>query len=276
MESTKTHGEGEEENMGTKEEREEEGVSRLTRERKEEEEKTLTKEPKQKEEEEEEEEEGGGSGSGSGSGSSPCEGSLAHPLRRRSAYMFYCKDHRESLRQQNPDLKITEILKMLGEGWRGLPIEEKNKYQQLSEEDAKRYENEMSAYNSQLPPAPKGAKKAAKKEKAGKLKTMEVEEINPEKPKKKGKGITSEQAHGIKRPQTAFMYFAQRNRAQIRDENPSMPFSEIAMAIAKKWKDLPEEEKKEFEETAKADVKRYKDEVAAHCGLHDDDSLPAL
>ena len=45
----------------------------------------------------------------------------------RIAHIFYCEDVRPSLKEQHPELGMTELAKLLGEGWQSLVESEKKK-----------------------------------------------------------------------------------------------------------------------------------------------------
>ena len=47
------------------------------------------------------------------------------PKRALAPYMFYCKDQREVLKAQNPDVSFGELGKLLGESWKSLSDKEK-------------------------------------------------------------------------------------------------------------------------------------------------------
>lgn len=42
------------------------------------------------------------------------------PKRPLSAYMLWLNDNRESIKRENPGIKVTEVAKRGGELWRGL------------------------------------------------------------------------------------------------------------------------------------------------------------
>ncbi|BFU23124.1 high mobility group box domain containing protein [Entamoeba histolytica HM-1:IMSS-B] len=62
---------------------------------------------------------------------------LKRPL---SAYFLYSKDVRKSVVEANPTLKNTEIMKIIGEKWKGLSDQEKKKYNDLHDVAKKEYE----------------------------------------------------------------------------------------------------------------------------------------
>ena len=53
------------------------------------------------------------------------KGDSDKPKRAQSSYMLWLADARESIKEENPGISITEILKVAGEKWRGLGPEDK-------------------------------------------------------------------------------------------------------------------------------------------------------
>merc|ERR1712136_361636 len=66
--------------------------------------------------------------------------------RPTSAYFFYAGDVRPGIREENPDMKITEVAKLIGAQWQELDDDEKKPYEEKAAKDKKRYEKEKKAY----------------------------------------------------------------------------------------------------------------------------------
>lgn len=64
----------------------------------------------------------------------------------------------------------------------------------------------------------------------------------------------------VKRPMSAYMYFVQKNRAEIKSQNPEMTFGQLGALVAQKWRALTETDKKLYVDLATADKKRYESE----------------
>ncbi|AGO14268.1 AaceriAFL219Wp [[Ashbya] aceris (nom. inval.)] len=54
------------------------------------------------------------------------------PKRPCTGFILYCNDVRPHVAAENPMLKATEVARVLGERWKTLPFEKKNKYLDLA------------------------------------------------------------------------------------------------------------------------------------------------
>jgi hypothetical protein len=68
------------------------------------------------------------------------------PKRNLSAYFFFMNDQRPKVVKANPDLKVTEVGKKLGELWRAMSDSEKAPYNKKADADKVRYEKQKAAY----------------------------------------------------------------------------------------------------------------------------------
>eukprot|EP00210_Caulerpa_lentillifera_P005835 g5579.t1 len=69
------------------------------------------------------------------------------PKKNLSAYVFFSKYVRSSIKEENPDITFGEVGKVIGEKWKALPAEEKTKYQEMAEKDKIRYTEEKETYD---------------------------------------------------------------------------------------------------------------------------------
>ena len=63
-----------------------------------------------------------------------------------SAFMLWSNHMRPKIRAESPDLKITEISKVLGEKWKEIGEEAKKEWQEKADIDKARYLEEMKTY----------------------------------------------------------------------------------------------------------------------------------
>jgi len=62
--------------------------------------------------------------------------------RAKSCYLFFCDEKRKEVQLANPGKNMGDISKLLGLLWKDVTDEEKQKYNDLHEEDVQRYEDE--------------------------------------------------------------------------------------------------------------------------------------
>jgi len=60
--------------------------------------------------------------------------------------MFFCEEKRADVKDKNPELKITQIAKLLAEQWKSLTDENKKVYIDRAEEDKARYMKEKAKH----------------------------------------------------------------------------------------------------------------------------------
>lgn len=72
------------------------------------------------------------------------------PKKPKTSYMFYCDLHREKVVSSNPGIKLGNVSKKLGQGWKKLSEDQKQKFIKMSESDKERYEQEKEEYNNKL------------------------------------------------------------------------------------------------------------------------------
>ncbi|KAF7731699.1 Non-histone chromosomal protein 6 [Apophysomyces ossiformis] len=77
------------------------------------------------------------------------------------------------------------------------------------------------------------------------------------------KSRPKKESGGPKRGLSAYMFFSQEKRQEVKDENPEATFGQIGKILGEKWKGMTDEQKKPYVEKAEADKKRYEDEKAA-------------
>ena len=82
--------------------------------------------------------------------------------------------------------------------------------------------------------------------------------------KKSEKGVkkSKKDESKVKRPVSAFMYFSQEKRPELKKNNPSMGFGDLGKKLGEMWHALKDEEKKPFLQKAAKDKERYEAEKA--------------
>jgi hypothetical protein len=67
-----------------------------------------------------------------------------------------------------------------------------------------------------------------------------------------------------KRGLSAYMFFANEQRDNVREENPGISFGQVGKILGERWKALNDKQRAPYEAKAAADKKRYEDEKQAY------------
>jgi len=161
------------------------------------------------------------------------------PKRNMSAFFLYSNEHRNRVKQENPNIKFGEVAKVLSTEFRALSAKEKKKWDKLAEKDKQRYTEQMESYE---PPSDSSDSEGGRKKKKKPKK-------DPNKPK---------------RNLSAFFIYSNVVRETVRKENPEAKFGDIARIISRQFKALPAEERMEYDEKAAADKERYRKEMESY------------
>merc|ERR1739848_233592 len=89
-----------------------------------------------------------------------------------TAYFIFMKERRPAVVEANPDLKLTQISKVLGAEWKELDEGEKADYREKAAEDKLRYAEEVEAFKA----AGGNMEKKQRKKKGTRAKKVESED----------------------------------------------------------------------------------------------------
>eukprot|EP00586_Coscinodiscus_wailesii_P005793 CAMPEP_0172483170 /NCGR_PEP_ID=MMETSP1066-20121228/10046_1 /TAXON_ID=671091 /ORGANISM="Coscinodiscus wailesii, Strain CCMP2513" /LENGTH=319 /DNA_ID=CAMNT_0013246883 /DNA_START=249 /DNA_END=1208 /DNA_ORIENTATION=+ len=163
------------------------------------------------------------------------------PKKNWTSFMFFSNAKRAEIKEENPDATFGELSKLIGAEFKALSSEEKSYYIEQADEDKLRYQREMAEYS---PPSSDGdsdsdsdAPKTKKKKK------------DPKAPKKN---------------LSAYNYFFQAKRDEIKEDNPDATFGELSKLISQEFRSLDTMEKIEYEDKAKKDKARYESEMRSY------------
>ena len=70
------------------------------------------------------------------------------PKKPKSGFMCFSQERRKSLKEEQPELSITDASKVIGKEWNELDDEGKAPYKQLAEEDKNRYQKEKADFDA--------------------------------------------------------------------------------------------------------------------------------
>ena len=104
------------------------------------------------------------------------------PKQAKSAYIFFCAEKRQEVKDQNPEMDSKDITRELGKMWGALSEKEKEPFNKLHAEDKARYEKEKEEYKSSSESSSESeSEDKPKKAKAAKKETKKAEKKPAEK-----------------------------------------------------------------------------------------------
>eukprot|EP01121_Diplochlamys_sp_Union-15-3_P022036 TRINITY_DN9256_c0_g1_i2.p1 TRINITY_DN9256_c0_g1~~TRINITY_DN9256_c0_g1_i2.p1 ORF type:complete len:299 (-),score=42.95 TRINITY_DN9256_c0_g1_i2:6-902(-) len=148
-----------------------------------------------------------------------------------SAYMFFANTHRPTVMKHYPDITCPDVTRILGKMWSETTDGEKKLFEHLAEKDKERYQNEKKIYAS-----------------------LPKREEYPKKPRKKR---AKKDPSAPKRNMSAYLFFSNIRRHDVKKARPELTFSEIAKVLSKMWKVMSSRDKRPFEDMARNDKLRY-------------------
>lgn len=156
------------------------------------------------------------------------------PKGAKNAYILFCADNRDQVKEENSEMKATEIISELARLWKDADEDVKGEYQKKAAEDKKRYESEMEDY---VP-------------------------SDEESKGKKGKGSKGKKASDSpKRPLGSYMLFAKEYRDTAKSSHPEAKATEISKILGAWWKEADEDVKKEYKDKAQVALDKFNGKV---------------
>jgi hypothetical protein len=70
------------------------------------------------------------------------------PKKPLSGFMFFSQERRKTLKEEKPDLKITEASVIIGAEWKKLDDSDKEPYLKMAKEDKDRYDQEKEKFDA--------------------------------------------------------------------------------------------------------------------------------
>lgn len=187
------------------------------------------------------------------------------PKRGKSAYIFFCADHREKVKEKLGDgAKATKVTTELGKQWNELKAsttsfdkKQLGKYEEQAKEDKERYEREMAVYL--LPPSDKHDQETRKmlvvNEKLnipkgltpGTIDTQIIALIPSPEPTTDGKPNNypepPTEKKSVKNILTGYILFCREERPKVIEHYPDAKGAEVTKFLADLWKVMDTEEK---------------------------------
>ncbi len=164
------------------------------------------------------------------------------PKGAKNAFILFCSDNRDEVKEENPSLTYTEITKKLGEMWKSIDEELKSEYQEKAKDDKERYNRELEDYE------PKEGYYNPKE----KISKKKLKEIKP------------------KRARSAYIFFCNDKRQEVSKRVNNN--KEVLQELGRMWKNLSDKKKQKYNEMAEEDKTRYEEEMKEYNEKHNLDN----
>jgi len=148
------------------------------------------------------------------------------PKRFKSSYIcFFISKQAEFKKELGDTSTIAEISKLSGQKWKALPADVRNYWDDVAAKDKVRYMSEKASYTGPWQVPSKRAKK------------------DPSAPK---------------RSMSAFLFFSQGRRSQIKAKNPELKNTEVSKMLGDLWRNCPDDDRRPYVEKEKIEREKYK------------------
>jgi hypothetical protein len=144
----------------------------------------------------------------------------AGPKRGLTAYIFFCKNHRAVLKEEQPDLPTKEVTKELGKCWRELSEKDRKPFDKLAAKDKLRFENEKASW------------------------------VNPDDNQKAKAPAKAKKAPAKARRKSGYILYCQEARPTVVKDNYDLSSQEVTKELGRTWKKLSDEEQGKYNERA--------------------------
>lgn len=181
-----------------------------------------------------------------------------------SGYIIFCKDVRDTVKAENPELNNKQIMTEMGNRWRNANEDTKKKYEVLASEDKERYLREKSAHadgggvseSKEVEPeevvveAPVPESTPVQKKKGG-SKKKKTEEVVVEEPVPEPEPVPVPESTPApvskKGGNNGYINYSKLMRASVSAET-GLDFKGTTAELSKRWKALSDEDKQKYKE----------------------------
>jgi Chromatin-associated proteins containing the HMG domain len=165
------------------------------------------------------------------------------PKRNLSAYLLYQNAMRDQFKADNPGMTFGQLSKYTSHMYKSLTASERAEWDERAKRDKERYQEEMKHY---VPPHGFDCHGNLMVEYAAPRKNSKKAHKDPNMPK---------------RARGSFVLFTKDERPKIQQENPQIKFTDLGAVLGKRWRALPEEERKKYDALAEQDKQRFAQEM---------------
>jgi hypothetical protein len=198
-----------------------------------------------------------------------------------NAYLLFNRTTRNKIKNEHPDISVSEVSKRVGEAWKFLPEEEKNKFYEEAKRLRKDFDNIQKLAKAQresfrgkkINPAavtlPLSQSPLSQSPQSGSQEVQDTANFGylgypqvgmppfPMTPLPKRRLRAPKDPTQPKHPSSAFLFFLREVRPQYTAKYPKNSLGPISKMISAAWKELSAEDKAKYVQKSEEDKKRY-------------------
>lgn len=166
------------------------------------------------------------------------------PKRPMTPYFRFLAQVRPSVVQKHPNLKVTEIAKLISQEWDKADANLRKELETQYRKELENYMSQKMKYDSSLTPEQKAD-----------IKQIRIEQQEAKEKKKMKQRIR--ELGRPKKPQTSFILFMNSNKT----ERGNLPFREWQLKMSTEWENMPQTKKDKYIEQAKKEQEIWREQL---------------
>jgi len=179
-----------------------------------------------------------------------------------SAFAAYKNATISGVKNDNPELALSEINKKIADLWKTLSSSEKESYIKQALEDKKRFDSEAANYSPSEDFDDYDDDEDEDEVDENDDYDDDEEEYERKKfPRKKRSKREKKDPNAPKRPLNAYLIFVNKERPETIAQNPGWKITEVVQYLGNRWKNLDDEQKKPYSDLAYQDKIRFQKEM---------------
>ncbi|RLN32078.1 hypothetical protein BBJ28_00020208 [Nothophytophthora sp. Chile5] len=196
------------------------------------------------------------------------------PKRALSAFMFFSNDIRETVKREMPELEFLQISMEIGKRWKQITDEDRRPYDELAAADKRRYQEEKEEYV----PDPSfevrlqcnaamlqwGFAVVASTEDAHLSLSLSMCLQTTKGSRKK------KDPNAPKRALSAYFFFCNEIRSEVREAHPGKKITEIATLLAERWRELPDKKRVKYQKMHEEAKIKYQQQMDVYNHRNDE------
>jgi len=176
------------------------------------------------------------------------------PKRNVGAYLLFQNAMRDHFKAENPGMTFGQLSKYTSHMYKNLSPGERALWEERARLDKERYKAELAGYVAPPPPPPPAY------DPRGHVVMNPHHQVAP-KPRVATKSAPPKDPNAPKRARGSYVCFTFEMRPKIMEEYPGIKFVEMGSILGERWRNLPPEEKKRYEDMAAQDKARFNAEM---------------